>query len=158
MRILAATALAALLIAPAASPASAQMNAPKAAAPAKATPAKKSLFERLGGEAAIKAVVDDFVANVAADTRINSFFGGVDIPRLKKLLVEQICAGTGGPCTYTGRDMKTTHKGMGVADKDFNALVEDLDKSLVKFKVPAQEKKELVAILAPMRKDIVEKK
>jgi len=66
---------------------------------------ERTLYERLGGPDAIVAVVDDFVANVAADQRINGFFAKTDIPRLKRLLVEQICAGTGGPCT--GRDMKS---------------------------------------------------
>lgn len=116
----------------------------------------KSLYERLGGQAAIVAVVDEFVANVAADDRINSFFGGTDIDRLKTLLVEQICAGTGGGCTYTGRDMKTTHAGMGITDEHFNALVEDLVASLNKFNVPAQEQNDLLAILGPMKGDIVE--
>ena len=116
---------------------------------------QKSLYERLGGQPAIIAVVDDFVGNVAADKRINGFFGKTDIPRLKRLLVEQICAGSGGPCIYTGRDMRTTHAGMGVKNRHFNALVQDLGKSLNKFKVPRKEQKELVAILAPMRKDIV---
>jgi hemoglobin len=116
---------------------------------------QKSLYERLGGQPAIIAVVDDFVGNVAADKRINGFFGKTDIPRLKRLLVEQICAGSGGPCIYTGRDMRTAHAGMGVKNRHFNALVQDLGKSLNKFKVPPKEQKELVAILAPMRKDIV---
>ena len=117
--------------------------------------AQKSLYDRLGGQPAIVAVVDDFVGNVAADTRINGMFAGTDIPRLKRLLVEQICAGTGGPCKYTGRDMKTAHRGMKVTDAHFNALVEDLVKTLDKFKVPAKEKGELLAILGPMRPDIV---
>ena len=116
---------------------------------------KKSLYERLGGQPAIVAVVDDFVGNVAADTRINSFFKTTDIPRLKRLLVEQICAGTGGPCKYTGRDMKSAHRGMKITDAQFNALVEDLVKTLDKFKVPAKEKGELLAILGPMKPDIV---
>ena len=117
--------------------------------------ADKSLYDRLGGKPAITAVVDDFVANVAADNRINGFFAKTDIPRLKRLLVEQICAGSGGPCTYTGRDMKTAHMGMGVADEHFGALVEDLVKSLDKFKVPAREKNELLGVLGPMKTDIV---
>jgi hemoglobin len=117
--------------------------------------ADKSLYDRLGGKPAITAVVDDFVGNVAADNRINGFFAKTDIPRLKQLLVEQICAGAGGPCTYTGRDMKTTHMGMGVADQHFAALVEDLVKSLDKFKVPAREKNELLGVLGPMKTDIV---
>lgn len=115
-----------------------------------------SLYQRLGGIEAITAVVDDFVANVAADSRINGRFATTDIPRLERLLVEQICAGTGGPCTYTGRDMKTTHAGMGITDAEFDALVEDLVQSLDKLKVPAAEKEELLGILGPMKADIVE--
>lgn len=114
-----------------------------------------SLYDRLGGKPAITAVVDDFVGNVAADKRINGFFARTDIPRLKGLLVEQICAGTGGPCIYTGRDMKAAHAGMGVSDAHFNALVEDLVKTLDKFKVPQREKEELLGILGPMKADIV---
>jgi hemoglobin len=114
-----------------------------------------SLYQRLGGYPAIKAVVDDFVGNVAADRRINRFFANSDIPRLKRNLVDQICAGTGGSCVYTGRDMKTAHAGMGVRGKDFGALVEDLQKTLRKFKVPKKEQGELLAILGPMRSDIV---
>lgn len=114
-----------------------------------------SLYDRLGGKPAITAVVDDFVGNVAADQRINGFFARTDIPRLKRLLVEQICAGTGGPCTYTGRDMKSSHAGMGVNEAHFNALVENLVKSLDKFKVPQREKDELLGILGPMKADIV---
>jgi hemoglobin len=121
-----------------------------------AQPAKKSLYERLGGQTAISAVVDDFVANVAADKRINGFFANADIPHLKAKLVEQLCAGTGGPCTYTGKDMKSAHAGRGIGSKEFDALVADLGKSLKKFKVPAKDQKELVAILTPMKTDIVE--
>ena len=116
---------------------------------------QKSLYDRLGGRPAITAVVDDFVANVAADHRINRFFANANIGRLKARLVEQICQGTGGPCTYRGGDMRSVHAGMGIQSKHFNALVEDLGKSLNKFKVPAREQRELVAILGPMKKDIV---
>lgn len=119
---------------------------------------ERTLYQRLGGRPAIKAVVDDFVGNVAADKRINKFFAKTDIPRLKRQLVQQICAGSGGPCKYTGRSMKDAHRGMGVANADFNALVEDLVKSLDKYKVPKREKGELLAILGPMRRDIVEKR
>ena len=118
----------------------------------------KSLYERLGGKPAITAVVDDFVGNVAADNRINGFFAKTNIPRLKQRLVEQICVGTGGPCTYKGRSMKAAHRGMGVRGADFGALVEDLKLTLNKFQVPPREQGELLAILGPMKKDIVEKK
>lgn len=117
--------------------------------------AAQSLYERLGGQTAIVAVVDDFVGNVAADPGINGFFAKTDIARLKRLLVEQICAASGGPCTYTGRDMKTAHAGMGVQETHFGALVNDLVKTLDKFNVPEKEKNELLAVLGPMKSDIV---
>lgn len=126
---------------------------------AQAQPAmQKSLYVRLGGHAAIVAVVDDFVGNVTADKRINGFFAKANIPRLKAKLVEQLCAGTGGPCNYTGKDMRSAHAGMGIRTRDFTALVQDLGKSLKRFKVPTKEQNELVAILAPMRRDIVERR
>ena len=117
--------------------------------------ADKSLYDRLGGKGAITAVVDDFVGNVAGDKRINGFFAKADIPRLKGNLVDQICQATGGPCVYKGKDMRTAHKGMGISDADFNALVEDLVKSLDKFNVPAKEKGELLGILGPLKPQIV---
>jgi len=120
-----------------------------------ATAPSQSLYQRLGGQSAVVAVVDDFVGNVAADARINKRFASTNIPRLKQMLVEQICAGTGGPCKYTGLDMKTAHRDMNITEAEFNALVEDLVKSLDKFKVPAKEKGELLGILGPMKGDIV---
>ena len=118
-------------------------------------PPQKSLYERLGGKPAIQAVVDDFIGNVAADNRINSFFANTNIPRLNTMLVNQICQATGGPCKYEGRSMKAAHAGMGVSDAHFNALVEDLVKSLNKFNVPEKEKNELLTALASMKGDIV---
>ena len=114
-----------------------------------------TLYERLGGKGAITAVVEDFVGRVAADKRINGKFALANIPRLKMLLVEQICAASGGPCTYTGHDMKTAHAGMGITGAQFDALVEDLVATLDKFKVPAREKNELLSVLGPMKSDIV---
>lgn len=121
------------------------------------TPASnKTLYDRLGGQDAIKAVVKDFVEeNVAKDTRINARFANADIPHLEQMLTEQICAGTGGPCKYTGKNMKEAHTGMKITDDEFNALVEDLKKSLDKFKVPAQEQQDLLGVLGPMKPDIV---
>lgn len=116
---------------------------------------KKSLYERLGGTPAITAVVDDFVANVAADSRINGRFAGTNIPRLKTLLVDQVCEATGGPCKYQGRDMKSAHAGMGITNAEFNALVEDLVKSLDTFRVPPEEKGELLNALDSLRPQIV---
>lgn len=116
---------------------------------------KKSLYDRLGGKPAITAVVEDFVGNVAADSRINARFANTNIPRLKTLLVEQVCEATGGPCKYTGRDMKSAHAGMNITDAEFGALVGDLVKSLDKFKVPDQEKNELLGALGGMKGQIV---
>jgi hemoglobin len=121
------------------------------------TMTEKSLYDRLGGKPAITAVVDDFVGRVAADNRINEKFTNADLPRLKTMLVDQICQASGGPCTYTGRDMKTAHAGMGISSAEFEALVRDLVATLNKFKVPEQEKNELLAALGPMKNDIVER-
>lgn len=124
---------------------------------AEAAPPQKSLYERLGGEASIKAVVDEFVANVGADSRINQYFANADLVRLKEHLVNQIGQASGGPQQYTGRDMKTAHAGMGIDNAAFDALVEDLVKALDKFAVPEQEKNELLGVLGSMRAAIVEK-
>ena len=119
------------------------------------TMAKSTLYDRLGGKAAITAVVDDFISNVAADSRINGRFANVNIPHLKQLLVEQMCAGSGGPCVYSGRDMEAAHRGMNIRDEEFDALVGDLVKSLEKFKVPDREKGQLLALLGPAKPQIV---
>ena len=126
-------------------------------APAGTTSTEKSLYDRLGGKTAITAVVDDFVGRVAADTRINGKFSNANIPRLKSMLVDQICQASGGPCTYTGRDMKSAHAGMGVSGRDFDALVGNLVSTIHKLKVPEREKNELLGALGPMKGDIVEK-
>ena len=118
----------------------------------------KSLYERLGGKEAITAVVDTFVGTVGADKRINGFFASTDLTKLKMHLVNQICEASGGPCKYTGRTMKQTHAGMGVTDAAFGALVEDLVSALDHHKVGKTEKDELLAVLGPMKADIVEKK
>src|SRR5262245_57859440 len=113
------------------------------------------LYYRLGGYDSILAVVDEAIKNIAADRRINRFFAGANIPRLRVQLANQICMASGGPCIYSGRDMKSAHAGMGIASSHFNALVQDLGKALNKYRVPAREQRELVALLAPTKKDIV---
>ena len=116
----------------------------------------RSLYERLGGKDAIGAVIDDFVARVAGDARINAKFARTDVPRLKAMLVDQVTAATGGPATYSGRDMRETHDGMSVTAGEFDALVGDLRETLEELEVPAPEQTELLAILAPLRAEIVE--
>ncbi len=115
-----------------------------------------SLYERLDGLDAITAVVDSFVARCARDDRINEKFVRTDVPRLKKMLVDQVCEATGGPCTYTGRGMRETHDGMEVTAGEFDALVEDLVATLDELDVPTAEQEELLGLLGPMRSDIVE--
>jgi hemoglobin len=115
-----------------------------------------SLYERLGGLDAITAVVDSFVSRSAGDDRINPKFARTDVPRLKKMLVDQVCEATGGPCTYAGRNMRETHDGMGVTAGEFDALVGDLVVTLDEFNVPKAEQDELLGLLAPMRDEIVE--
>ena len=121
-------------------------------------PATPTLYQRLGGREAIKQVVDDFVANLAADPRVNARFKGLDAAKVAKLqtdLADQICDVTGGPCAYLGRDMKTVHAGMKITEAEWNATVEDLVKTLNKFKVGPKEQQELLSALGGMKKDIV---
>jgi hemoglobin len=123
---------------------------------------KKSLYERLGGHTAIVSVVDDLVDFVVADDKIRpehkKHFKEGDVAGLKQKLVNQIGEATGGPERYTGKNMKDAHRGLGITDADFDALVSDLVKAMDKNKVPAKEQEELKAKLAPMRGDIVESK
>lgn len=109
-----------------------------------AAPDNRSLFERLGGKPAIEAVVEDFVARTGSDDRIKSLFMNTDIPRIKKMMVEDICERTGGPCKYTGKNMTESHKDTKLKPEDFEAFMEDLEATLDKFKVPAREKKEVL--------------
>jgi len=118
--------------------------------------ADTTLYQRLGGKPAIAAVVDDAIANAAADPRINQRFVGTDIARLKAALVEFLCDRSGGPCTYRGRNMSDAHEGMKIRADEFDALVEDLVRSLDTYKVPARERGELLTLLGRTRNAIIE--
>ena len=120
------------------------------------TAVARTLYDRLGGQAAITAVVDSFVAIVANDKRINQKFARSDVARVKSMLVDQVCSATGGPCTYSGRSMKEAHRNMGVTEGEFDALVEDLVASLKAHDVPQPEQDELLGALGTMKTDIVE--
>ena len=119
-------------------------------------PTGKSLYERIGGKPIISVVVEQCMANVLADTRINGRFATADIRKLKGHLVDHLCLATGGPCAYSGRAMKTAHAGMRVSTRDVRAFEEDLVKAMDMAKVPAQEKGELLELLGSMKKDIIE--
>ncbi len=114
-----------------------------------------SLYDRLGGKAAITVVVDDFAANILGDEAIKARFANTDAPAFKAKLVDQICEATGGPCKYTGKNMREAHAGMRISDAEFGALVGDLKKALDKNQVPAAEQGELLAALGGMHGDIV---
>ena len=119
---------------------------------------EKTLYHRLGGMVAVTAVVDEFIRVLAADERVNKKLArsGMNVPRIRLHLIEQVCEATGGPCKYTGLSMKKAHKNMKVTEGEFNAGVEDLVKALDKFNVPEAEKKELLGILGGLKGDIVE--
>jgi hemoglobin len=121
---------------------------------------EKSLYHRLGGYDAIAAVVDDFIGRLVANPSLSRFFGGASTDTQKKFrqhLVDQVCAVTGGPCVYVGRDMKTAHAGLGITEAEWQAGVNDLIAALDHFKVPQKEKDEFIGIIATTKKDIVEK-
>jgi hemoglobin len=119
-----------------------------------------SLYKRLGGYDAIAAVTDDFLGRLAADPQFAKFFAGHStdsIKRIRQHVVDELCAATGGPCVYTGRDMKTAHAGLGITAADWDASVKLLVATLDKFNLPAKEKDEVLGAVSTLRKDIVDK-
>ncbi|HEX7723500.1 MAG TPA: group 1 truncated hemoglobin [Pyrinomonadaceae bacterium] len=121
---------------------------------------KKSLYTRLGGYDAIALVVDDFITRLATDKRFEKFFTGFSDDsrkRLRQHILDQFCAAAGGPCVYTGREMRTSHKGLGITEADWDAAAKHLVEALDKYKVPEAEKNELLAFVVTQKKDIVEK-
>jgi len=120
-----------------------------------ATPTLAGTLEDFGGHDGILRVTTDFVTRVVRDTRINRFFAHANGAKLIQLISSQVCEALGGPCRYTGRSMKDTHRGMGVTSKDFNALVEDLCDAMDAARIPAHAQNKLLAKLAPMWRDIV---
>ena len=125
-------------------------------AAALAAPRPMSLYERLGGKPAIVAVVDGFVGRVAADPRVNRKVAPSDVSRLKFRLVQQLCHVTGGPCPDLPRSMRTVHRRMGVTDGEWDATMEDLVATLKNLSVPDREQGEILAILVPLKSEIVE--
>jgi len=121
---------------------------------------ERSLHQRLGGYDAIAAVSDEFIARLATDDQEKRFFIGFSNDsklRIRQHLVDLVCKSTGGPCVYTGRDMKTAHAGAGVTKADWDRSLKIFGEVLNKLKVPDKEQQELAALLIPLEKDIVEK-
>jgi hemoglobin len=123
-------------------------------------PSEPKLYDRLGGYNALAAVVDDFIVRLVTDKRFEKFFVGHSTDSQKKIrqhILDQFCMATGGPCLYTGREMKTSHAGLGITEADWDAAAKHLVASLDKFKVPEKEKGEVLAFVTTLKKDIVEK-
>lgn len=123
---------------------------------------QQSLYERLGGEPAIQAVVEDFVGRVLLDTRINKWFAHAagdteEAAAYKSKLSDFICQAAGGPCHYAGADLRTAHRGRAITSEAFDAVVEDLTATLEKLRVPELEKAQLLGMLAPMKPLVVQK-
>jgi len=126
-----------------------------------AATAKKSLYERLGGQPAMEAVANGLVDRILADNRVNKWFAHAgstpeNKAAYKAKLTAFICKSVGGPCNYTGRDMVTAHKGRDVTNEAFNAVAEDLTAVLDQLKVPAAEKGEVLQLIGTLRTSIVQ--
>ncbi len=124
-------------------------------------PVAKSLYDRLGGLYPIAAVVDDFIDRVFVNATLNAnpniYKARKEVRKagLKVQLATQVCAVTGGPCKYVGKDMKAAHKGFHITEEEWQALMIDFRASLAKFQVPAAEQKELIDIVESTKPDMV---
>ena len=120
---------------------------------------KKTLYERLGGYDALNAVADDLLPRLRGDAQLGRFWqhrGEDGIRRERQLLVDFLSASTGGPMYYTGRDMKTSHKGMKISESDWTIFLGHAGATLDAFKVPPAERQEVVAFVLSLKADIVE--
>ncbi len=133
-------------------------SAPPAGTSTPAPPA--SLYERLGGYDALAAVTDDFLGRMLGDPKMAPYFENLDDAgkkRVRQMIVDQLCAATGGPCVYVGANMPTAHKGLHISDAAFGVAAQYLTETLDKFKVPEKEKGEVLAIVESTKNDIVGK-
>ena len=117
--------------------------------------ADKTLYEAMGGEPALRSAVEHFADLVQTDDRINFTFAEADMSKFKKLIFEQLCNLSGGPCQYTGRNMRTSHAKLNINNAEFNSLAEDLYMALDRAGIPYRLQNKLMALLAPMQHDIV---
>ncbi len=117
-----------------------------------------TLYKRLGGYDALAAVTDDFIGRLASDPKLSRFFvthNEEGLKRIRQHVVDFLCVSTGGPCVYTGQDMKTAHTGLKITEDEWNASMKHLVETLDKFKVPEKEKGEVLAAIAGLKGDIV---
>jgi len=120
---------------------------------------KKTLYERLGGYAAIAAVANDLLPRLRTDPQLGRFWahrGEDGVTREKQLLIDFLCATTGGPMYYRGRDMVLTHRGMRISDSDWTVFLGHAAATLAKFQVPEAEQRDVVAFVQGLKKEIVE--
>ena len=148
-------ALASLLALPAFAQIATAANAAPAAPAAMAAPAPAGLYQALGEKAGITRLMDDFVNRLVQDPRIGEHFKDVKPAALKESLTDQICSLSGGPCQYKGADMKSVHADMDINKGHFNALVEVLQKAMDGQGIPFAQQNRLLALLAPMHRDII---
>src|SRR5215467_12373034 len=119
----------------------------------------KTLYERLGGYDAICAVANNLLPRLQADPQLARFWqnrGEDGLRREKQLLIDFLCSSAGGPLYYTGRDMKTSHKGMKISESDWRAFLGHVTATLEAFKVPQAERDQVVAFVQSTKSDIVE--
>jgi hemoglobin len=120
-----------------------------------ATASRGSLYADLGAQSGIERIVDGFLDNIAADDRVFELFRETDIDRFRSKLIEQLCEVSGGPCVYSGDSMEKSHGGMHITESQFNAVVEDLILAMERERVPVAAQNRLLAVLAPMRPQII---
>jgi hemoglobin len=114
------------------------------------------LYDRLGGEAGVAAIAAQLIDKVAADPMLGRSFKDSNLERIKKLLAEQICELSAGPCTYSGDSMKEVHAGHQISEAEFYCMVADLRVILKQRHVSQGATNELLRLLAPMKRDVVE--
>jgi hemoglobin len=123
--------------------------------PATPAVAKDALYQALGAKPGLEALMAVFVAGLKADSRIGAQFKDTKSSYLQEQLVDQICMVSGGPCTYKGADMKTSHANMEITKGQFNALVEVLQVSMDRQGIAFATQNQLLARLAPMHRDVI---
>jgi hemoglobin len=114
-----------------------------------------NLYQRLGGEQGVDRLVEELLDEVYADRRIAFLFEDSNRANLHSVIVEQICAESGGPCTYQGLDMRAAHSGLDIRHDEFDAFVENLIVAMERIGVPTPAQNRLLAIFAPMREKVV---